>query len=282
MTWAFSTWWACGSCLPRRNDDGCRTNRRVAVPTQAPAGCGHAAGGWGRSRGHGRDSSRPTTGLDYSNRTPHRRARWIRHRFWSVLPCACATSFRLRFDGRSLRFSYDNRTPIGNVAVPAGMERFTPLDNGRFVGLGGFPAWNFEGDNEPPSERAVFSVADTGGEWKRDTIAVLNIRHMGWFVAVRGAARPGSGGDRLGRGLAQDARSGRWTGRLVLGPAWRKSHPGATDPVALDLPAPGRLRRPRLGLFGGAVTSAARPRPAPGAAFSLTGAMSRRARTTPP
>ena len=77
------------------------------------------------------------------------------------------------------------------------------------------------------------------------------------------------------RGMAATASGEIWLatppgrrriGRLVLAPARRRRLPAAPRPAALDLQAPGRLRRSRLGVFGGAVGVAQRCRIEIGAA----------------
>ena len=62
----------------------------------------------------------------------------------------------------------------------------TPLSDGSFFARGGLPAWDFAGENPPPRAQAFLHIAGSGGAWVPDTIAVLDIRNMPGYVAVRG------------------------------------------------------------------------------------------------
>ena len=51
---------------------------------------------------------------------------------------AHSAGFQVRYGDRSMLYSYDG-TEAAVTAVPPGLERFTPLDQGGFVGLEGSP-----------------------------------------------------------------------------------------------------------------------------------------------
>ena len=87
-------------------------------------------------------------------------------------------------------YSHEDGDFILKVTYPQlGSRRsLAPLDDGSFFAKGGFPVWNFEGENPPPREQAFLHIANTGDAWVPDTIAVLDIRNMPWYVGVRGAS----------------------------------------------------------------------------------------------
>ena len=101
-----------------------------------------------------------------------------------------AGGFWVRHIEGSLWYSHEDGDFILKVTYPQlGSRRsLAPLDDGSFFAKGGFPVWNFEGENPPPREQAFLHIANTGDAWVPDTIAVLDIRNMPWYVGVRGAS----------------------------------------------------------------------------------------------
>ncbi|MYA65243.1 MAG: hypothetical protein F4139_04625 [Gemmatimonadetes bacterium] len=102
---------------------------------------------------------------------------------------ADAGGFWVRHGEGSMRYSYQAREFVLRVTYPPELtdpRSLVPLDDGSFFAKGGFPMWNFEGENAPPREQPFLHIADRGGGWVPDTIAVLDIRNMPWFVGVRG------------------------------------------------------------------------------------------------
>ena len=100
---------------------------------------------------------------------------------------AVADGFWTRYFKATLKHSYDGGDIVETIRYPAeagDLRSPTPLDDGGFLGLGGDPIWRPGG--EPPSAEAVLRLALAGDDWQRDTIGVLDIRHMHWFVTVRG------------------------------------------------------------------------------------------------
>lgn len=97
-----------------------------------------------------------------------------------------ADGFWTRHREGSLKHSYDGGDIVETIRYPAAVDlrNPTPLDDGGFLGVGGLPDWRPDG--EPPAARAVLRLALAGDDWQRDTIRVLDIRHMHWFVTVRG------------------------------------------------------------------------------------------------
>lgn len=97
--------------------------------------------------------------------------------------------FRVRHGEGSLRYSHEDGGFTRKIIYPpelTGRRNLVPLDDGSFFARGGFPAWKPEGENAPPREQAFLHIANTGGGWVPDTIALLDIRNMPWFVGVRG------------------------------------------------------------------------------------------------
>ena len=95
---------------------------------------------------------------------------------------AVADGFWTRHFEASLKHSYDGGDIVETIRYPAAVDDLspTPLDEGGFLGLGGFPD-----SGEPPVARAVLRLALAGDDWQRDTIGVIDIRHTHWFVTVR-------------------------------------------------------------------------------------------------
>lgn len=99
--------------------------------------------------------------------------------------------FWLRDLHGTLKYSYDNANVIDRIMYPPGMGRVTPLDAGGLLTRGDVPQYNPMRDDPPPREQAVLRLAEAGDRWRRDTMAVLDIRHRGGFVGISGQ---GSGG----------------------------------------------------------------------------------------
>ena len=100
---------------------------------------------------------------------------------------AVADGFWTRYFEATLKHSFDGGDIVETIRYPAAADDLrspAPLDDGGFLGLGGHPIWRPGG--EPPSAQAVLRLALAGDDWQRDTIGVLDIRRMHWFVTVRG------------------------------------------------------------------------------------------------
>ena len=98
-----------------------------------------------------------------------------------------AGGFWVRHSEGSLWYSHEDRGVILKVNYPpelTNLRSLAPLRDGSFFAKGGFPVWNPEGENAPRWAQAFLHIANTGGAWVPDTIAVLDI--MSWYVGVRG------------------------------------------------------------------------------------------------
>lgn len=98
-----------------------------------------------------------------------------------------AGGFWMRHSEGSLWYSHEGRGFVLRVTYPpelTSLRSLAPLRGGSFFATGGFPAWNPEGENTPSWARAFLHIANTGGAWVPDTIAVFDI--MSWYVGVRG------------------------------------------------------------------------------------------------
>jgi len=104
---------------------------------------------------------------------------------------ADADGFWIRDLHGTLKYSYDNANVIDSIMYPPDMGRVTPLDDGDLLTRGDVPHYDAIRDNPPPREQAVLRLTEAGDRWRRDTMAVLDIRHRGWFVGLSGQ---GSGG----------------------------------------------------------------------------------------
>ncbi len=102
---------------------------------------------------------------------------------------AVAGGFWVRHSEGSLRYSHEDRGFVTEITYPPELKNLrglVPLRDGSFFAKGGFPGWDFAGENAPLQTQAFLHVANSGGALTLDTIAVLDIRNMPWSVAVRG------------------------------------------------------------------------------------------------
>ena len=89
---------------------------------------------------------------------------------------AGASSFWVRYPGRSIRFSYDSGNPGETVVFPRELGRVLPLAGGGFLGLSRRSA--------VAGAQVVVRLADADGERISDTIAVLDVRNSILTIAL--------------------------------------------------------------------------------------------------
>ena len=88
--------------------------------------------------------------------------------------------------GRVARYQYGVGAAIDTLALPTGLEHFTPTPRGGLIGKADLPPFDWERLYQPLKEQAVLNVTETGEEESLDTIVVLDVRHMEWMLGIRG------------------------------------------------------------------------------------------------
>ena len=158
--------------------------------------------------------------------------------------------FWTRHGEGSLWYSHQERGFMLKITYPpelASLRGLAPLRDGGFFAKGDFPVWNFEGESAPPRTQAFLHIANSGGRWVPDTIAVLDIRNMPWYVGVRGESSRFNTQVSLNQPFADDDLT--WIDREAgnVGIVRRKGAPGTVE--VIEIRATGdTLRHRRLSL----------------------------------
>ncbi len=113
----------------------------------------------------------------------------------------------------------------------ASLRGLAPLRDGSFFAKGGFPVWNPEAENAPAWAQAFLHIANRGGRWVPDTIAVLDIVNP--YVGVRGESSRFNTQVSLNQPFAADDLT--WTdgeaGRVGI--VRRKGAPGTVEVIEI-------------------------------------------------